>query len=70
MDFTLNADQPALSGATCRAEVVRRSAQLVFMRGLILAKQRVVVSVDGIWKVLEARKPVPVPKLWRAAPAP
>jgi acyl-coenzyme A thioesterase PaaI-like protein len=40
---------------SCRPEVVRHSAQLVFMRGLIRAGERTVASVDGIWKILEPR---------------
>jgi acyl-coenzyme A thioesterase PaaI-like protein len=40
---------------SCRPEIVRRSAQLVFMRGLIVAGEKTVASVDGIWKVLEPR---------------
>ncbi len=42
---------------TCRPEVVRRSSQLVFMRGLIAVGEKTIASVDGIWKVLEARSP-------------
>ena len=36
----------------CEAELVRRTAQLVFVRGLIRAGDRVVASADGIWKIL------------------
>jgi uncharacterized protein (TIGR00369 family) len=39
----------------CRPEVVRRGAQLVFMRGLAVVGERTVASFDGIWKALEAR---------------
>lgn len=38
---------------TCRPELVRRSAQLIFMRGLIDVGERTVASADGIWKVLQ-----------------
>jgi acyl-coenzyme A thioesterase PaaI-like protein len=40
---------------TCRPEIIRRSAPLVFMRGLISTGERIVASADGIWKVLEPR---------------
>jgi acyl-coenzyme A thioesterase PaaI-like protein len=40
---------------TCRPELVRRTTQLVFVRGLITADERTVASADGIWKVLEPR---------------
>jgi len=39
----------------CRAELVRRTRQLIFLRGLICAGERTVASADGIWKVLEPR---------------
>ncbi len=38
----------------CRAEVVRSSRSLVFVRGLILAGERTVASAEGIWKVFDA----------------
>jgi uncharacterized protein (TIGR00369 family) len=40
---------------TCRPEIIRRTSQLVFVRGLITADDRVVASADGIWKVLAPR---------------
>jgi len=40
---------------TCRPEVVRASAQMVFMRGLVMADDRAVASAEGIWKVLAPR---------------
>jgi uncharacterized protein (TIGR00369 family) len=42
---------------SCKPEVIRRSSQLVFMRGLIAVGEKTIASVDGIWKVLEARSP-------------
>lgn len=39
----------------CRPEVVRRSANLVFMRGLITAGDRAIASADGIWAELKDR---------------
>jgi acyl-coenzyme A thioesterase PaaI-like protein len=40
---------------SCRPELIRRSSQLVFMRGLICADEKVVASADGIWKVLKQK---------------
>lgn len=40
---------------TCEPEVVRRTSQLVFMRGLVKADGEVVGSTDGIFKALKAR---------------
>ncbi|MDR3417267.1 MAG: PaaI family thioesterase [Nevskia sp.] len=39
----------------CRPELVRRSAQLVFMRGLITVADRAIASAEGIWKELQAK---------------
>lgn len=36
-----------------QAEMTRQTAQLFFMRGLILAGERVVVSATGIWKAVK-----------------
>ncbi|TXC70274.1 PaaI family thioesterase [Sphingomonas ginsenosidivorax] len=41
---------------SCRAELVRRTSQIVFMRGLIVAGDRVVASADGMWKLVDADK--------------
>lgn len=41
---------------TCRPELVRRTSQIVFMRGLIMAGDRTVASADGMWKLLDAEK--------------
>ncbi len=40
---------------TCDPELVRRSTQLVFVRGLIMADGAVVGSADGIFKALTPR---------------
>lgn len=40
---------------TCRPEIVRQTAQIVFMRGLICTGDKTVASADGLWKVLEQR---------------
>jgi acyl-coenzyme A thioesterase PaaI-like protein len=37
---------------TCRPEVVRKTSQMVFVRGLICVGDKTVASGDGIWKVL------------------
>jgi acyl-coenzyme A thioesterase PaaI-like protein len=39
----------------CTPELVRCSAQLIFMRGLLRAGDTTVAAVDGIWKVVEPR---------------
>lgn len=36
------------------AQVTRRTRSMVFMRGLLLVKDRPVVSADGIWRVLSS----------------
>jgi acyl-coenzyme A thioesterase PaaI-like protein len=41
---------------TCRPELIRRTSQIVFMRGLIKAGERTVASADGLWKLLDAEK--------------
>jgi acyl-coenzyme A thioesterase PaaI-like protein len=38
---------------TCRPELVRCGSQLIFMRGLVMAGERIVANADGIWKVLK-----------------
>lgn len=38
----------------CRPELVRRTSQLVFIRGLIEADGKVVGSADGVFKALES----------------
>jgi acyl-coenzyme A thioesterase PaaI-like protein len=41
---------------TCRPELVRRTSQIVFMRGLIMAGDRTIAAADGMWKLLGADK--------------
>lgn len=36
----------------CYPEIVRKTRNLVFVRGLIQVEDRVVATADGIWKVL------------------
>ncbi len=38
-----------------RAEIVRQTRSLVFIRGQLTAGSRIVVVVDGIWKILSSR---------------
>lgn len=40
---------------SCRAEVLRRSSQLIFVRGLLVVDDRIVASADGIWKRIDAK---------------
>lgn len=54
MQFTASA--PIGSFLTCRPELVRRTSQIVFMRGLIMAGERTVASADGMWKLLDPAK--------------
>lgn len=37
-----------------RAEVLRATRTVVFVRGMLLAGDRLVVSADGVWKILGA----------------
>jgi uncharacterized protein (TIGR00369 family) len=37
-----------------RGEIVRGTRSLVFMRGFLMVGERIVASVDGIWKVLHS----------------
>ncbi|MEO6716800.1 MAG: PaaI family thioesterase [Novosphingobium sp.] len=41
---------------TCQPEVVRKTSSMVFMRGLIVADERTVASVDAIFKLLDAKQ--------------
>jgi acyl-coenzyme A thioesterase PaaI-like protein len=54
MQFTAAA--PIGSFLVCRPELVRRTSQIVFMRGLITAGDRTIASVDGMWKLLDSAK--------------
>lgn len=38
------------------AEVLRRSASVVFVRGTLLCGERRVASVDGVWKMIRAKR--------------
>ena len=54
MQFTATA--PIGSFITCKPDLVRRTSQIVFMRGLLLAGERTVASADGMWKLVDAEK--------------
>lgn len=41
--------------AAVRAEVVKATRSMVFMRGTMTAAGRVVATADGVWKILEWR---------------
>jgi acyl-coenzyme A thioesterase PaaI-like protein len=40
---------------SCQPEIIRRTSQIIFLRGLIVAGERTVASVEGIWKLVKPR---------------
>lgn len=42
-----------------RAEIVRSTAHLAFMRGILSVDERVVATAHGVWKISRRRKPSP-----------
>ncbi len=40
---------------SCTPEVIRKSRQLVFVRGLIQVGDKTIASAEGIWKLLDDR---------------
>ncbi len=40
---------------TLRAEVLRRTRTLLFVRGLLCVEDRMVAALDGVWKILGER---------------
>jgi uncharacterized protein (TIGR00369 family) len=40
----------------CRAEVIRKTYSLVFLRGEIYSDERTIATSEGIWKVLHIQK--------------
>ncbi len=38
----------------CKAEVIRATKSVVFVRGLIMAGDRIVASAEGMWKVMDS----------------
>lgn len=41
---------------TCKPDLVRKTARLVFVRGLIEAGGRTIANADGVWSVLEPKQ--------------
>lgn len=41
---------------TCQPEVIRKTSSLVFLRGLIVAGDKVIASADGMFKLLDPGK--------------
>lgn len=41
---------------TCKAELIRATKQLIFVRGFIMTGDRIVASAEGIWKVMDSHK--------------
>ena len=39
----------------CKAELVRRTKRLMFVRGLIMVDDRVVASCDGVWSIVNPK---------------
>ena len=56
LQFQFASAARADSFITCHPEVVRKTSQLVFMRGLIEADSRAVGAADAIFKILEPEK--------------
>lgn len=56
LSFNFTATAKLGSFLTCRPELVRRTSQIVFVRGLVMAGERTIGAADGIWKVLEPEK--------------
>jgi acyl-coenzyme A thioesterase PaaI-like protein len=40
----------------CRPEVIRRTRDLIFVRGLFTVEGKVIAHADGIWKVLDPER--------------
>ena len=58
MSYSFTAAARIGSFITCRPELVRRTSTLMFVRGVVMAGDRVVGSAEGIWRVLDAGKMV------------
>ena len=56
LQYQFAAAAPLGAFVTCLPEVVRRTSQLVFVRGLLQVGERVIGSADGIWKLIEPAK--------------
>lgn len=40
----------------CKGEVIRATRSIVFVRGLIMAGDRIVASAEGMWKVMDSSR--------------
>lgn len=56
LQYHFAAAAPTGSFITCEPELVRKTSQMVFARGLVKADGKVVGSADAIFKVLDAAK--------------
>ena len=56
MQFHFTAAANVGGFVTCQPEVVRKTSQLVFVRGLFEARGRTIASADGMFKFLDAEK--------------
>jgi acyl-coenzyme A thioesterase PaaI-like protein len=56
MSYSFTAAARIGSFITCRPELVRQTRSLMFVRGMVMAGDRVVGSAEGIWRVLDAGK--------------
>ncbi|MCB2060836.1 MAG: PaaI family thioesterase [Novosphingobium sp.] len=56
LQFQFASAARAGSFITCNPEVVRKTSQLVFIRGLIEADSRTIGAADAIFKILEQEK--------------
>jgi acyl-coenzyme A thioesterase PaaI-like protein len=56
LQYSFAGGVPAGALITCEPELVRRTSQLVFMRGLIKSDGQVVGTAEGIFKALKPRE--------------
>jgi acyl-coenzyme A thioesterase PaaI-like protein len=56
LQFQFVAAAPVGSFVTCSPELVRKTSQLIFVRGLFQADERTVGSADGIFKVFDTER--------------
>jgi acyl-coenzyme A thioesterase PaaI-like protein len=56
MQYRFLASVPTGSFITCEPEVVRQTSALIFMRGLIKLEEKVVGSIDGLFKIFDATR--------------
>jgi acyl-coenzyme A thioesterase PaaI-like protein len=42
---------------TCKPEIIRQTSQIIFVRGLLCAAEKIVASADGLWKVMDHKRP-------------